>query len=84
MGVAAFVLGLGLLAFSEMKSVYSWVFLFVPFGSQAWEFKKRRESFSRLEECNLDSGEERVEDSGTKAFYVKLHARFTLKRCLGH
>jgi hypothetical protein len=31
MGVAGFLLGLGLLVFSEMKSVYSWVFLFVLF-----------------------------------------------------
>ena len=31
MGVAGLVLGLGLLVFSEMKSVYSWAFLFVLF-----------------------------------------------------
>ena len=30
-GVAGFLLGLGLLVFSEMKSVYSWVFLSVLF-----------------------------------------------------
>jgi hypothetical protein len=30
-GVAGFLLGLGLLVFSEMKSVYSWAFLFVLF-----------------------------------------------------
>jgi len=29
MGVAGLVLGLGVLVFSEMKSVYSWAFLFV-------------------------------------------------------
>jgi hypothetical protein len=28
MGVAGLVLGLGVLVFSEMKSVYPWVFLF--------------------------------------------------------
>jgi hypothetical protein len=31
MGVTGLVLGLGLLVFSEMKSVYSWAFLFVLF-----------------------------------------------------
>ena len=31
MGMAGLVLGLGLLVFSEMKSVYSWAFLFVLF-----------------------------------------------------
>ena len=31
MGVAGFLMGLGLLVFNEMKSVYSWAFLFVFF-----------------------------------------------------
>ena len=31
MGVTGLVLGLGVLVFSEMKSVYPWVFLFVLF-----------------------------------------------------
>jgi hypothetical protein len=31
MGVAGLVLGLGVLVFSEMKSVYLWAFLFVLF-----------------------------------------------------
>jgi hypothetical protein len=31
MGVAGLVLGLGVLVFGEMKSVYSWAFLFVLF-----------------------------------------------------
>ena len=31
MGVAGLVLGIGLLVFSEMKSAYSWTFLFVLF-----------------------------------------------------
>ena len=31
MGAAGLVLGIGLLVFSEMKSAYSWTFLFVLF-----------------------------------------------------
>ena len=31
MGVAALALGVGVLVFSEMKSVYPWAFLFVLF-----------------------------------------------------
>jgi len=67
--VAGFLLGLGLLVFSEMKSVYPGYFCLCFFGSQTWEFfrtKKRRESFLAARGMrNLDS-EERVEDPGTK------------------
>jgi hypothetical protein len=46
MGVAGFLLGLGLLVFSEMKSVYSWVFLFVLFGLPTWQFSGQRKDVS--------------------------------------
>jgi hypothetical protein len=70
MGVAGFLLGLGLLVFSEMKLVYSWVFSVCAFwfaNLAVFRPKKRRESFLAARGMrNLDS-EERIEDSGTKA-----------------
>src|SRR5262249_15104733 len=80
MGVAGFLLGLGLLVFSEMKSVYSWVFLFVLFwfaNLAVLRPKKRRESFSRREECAILTAKRESKTREQKRFYGQLHARFT-------
>ena len=79
-GVAGFLLGLGLLVFSEMKSVYSWVFLFVLFwfaNLAVFRPKKRRESFSRREECAILTAKRESKTREQKWFYGQLHARFT-------
>src|SRR5215471_5446754 len=79
-GVAGFLLGLGLLVFSEMKSVYSWVFLFVLFwfaNLAVFRPKKRRESFSRREECAILTAKRESKTREQKRFYGQLHARFT-------
>src|SRR5262249_4314929 len=80
-GVAGFLLGLGLLVFSEMKSVYSWVFLFVLFwfaNLAVFRPKKRRESFSRREECAILTSVKRGSKTREQnRLYGQLHARFT-------
>ena len=50
------------------------------FGSQTWEFfrpKKRRESFSRREECAILTAKRESKSREQKRFYGQLHARFT-------
>jgi hypothetical protein len=54
--LAALFLGLGMLVISAMNSVYSWVFLFMLFwvaGLGIFRSGKKRESFSRREECAI-------------------------------
>lgn len=41
MGVTGLVLGLGVLMFSEMKSVYPWAFLFVLFWVRGLQAKEK-------------------------------------------
>ena len=71
MGTVGLVLGVGVLVFSEMKSVYPWAFLFVLFfGRGAWGFfrpKKRRESFSPREECAILTPVKRDRRLGNKS-----------------
>src|SRR5215471_17394243 len=76
-----FFWGLGYWCFSEMKSVCSWVFLFVLFwfaNLAVFRPKKRRESLSRREECAILTSVKRGSKTREqKRLYGQLHARFT-------
>jgi hypothetical protein len=77
-GVAGFLLGLGLLVFSEMKSVYYFCSCF--FGLPTWQFSGQRKDvshFSRREECAILTAKRESKTREQKRFYGQLHARFT-------